>query len=504
MALRELDERPRTDDGSSADRDDHDDRHGGEGPSRREVLEVHHAQTVWVPWTLILLGVWTMLAPVTFGYLTEASWMAPSGGRGAWFSGDTHDEVRAWLMVWSDLVAGALLVVCGWRALKPDRPVSWWAACFIGIWLVFAPVAFWSPVAAGYYSDSIVGLLVIALAILIPGMPNMAMYMQMGPPTPPGWTYNPSSWSQRSILIALGFAGLVVSRYLAAFQLGYIDSVWDPFFGSSSELVLNSDMSHMWPISDAALGAVAYSFEFLMGYMGGPSRWRTMPWMVTIFGILVIPLGLSHIALVMSQPVVVHEWCTLCLVAAAIMLPMIPLEIDEVVAMFQHVRDSKRRGDRDGSLWKIFWLGGRGDASEPDERTPAIADFAERPRDVARASVWGFSVPWTLLVSAVLGLWLLAAPAVFDVAITSGAADIAHLLGAAVVVVAVVSMGEVVRAFRYLAIPLGLAVATLVWIPSAPSGFQLALTVTGLAVAALSWPRGRITEGYGDWDRFVV
>jgi hypothetical protein len=27
-----------------------------------------------------------------------------------------------------------------------------------------------------------------------------------------------------------------------------------------------------------------------MGLMGSPARWRTMPWMVTFFGILVIPL----------------------------------------------------------------------------------------------------------------------------------------------------------------------------------------------------------------------
>ncbi len=82
-------------------------------------------------------------------------------------------------------------------------------------------------------------------------------------------------------MIGLGFAGWVVSRYLAAFQLGYIDRVRDPFFGEGSRLVLNSDLSHAWPISDAGLGAFAYTLEFLMGWMGSPARWRTMPWMVT-------------------------------------------------------------------------------------------------------------------------------------------------------------------------------------------------------------------------------
>lgn len=170
----------------------------------------------------MLLGFWQLLAPFTFGYRNEDLWAVPSGGRGVWFADGTMDELRASLMVWSDVAGGALLVVLGWRAFKPDRPLAWWGACFVGIWLVFAPVVLWSPSAAGFSNDSVVGILVIALTILIPGMPNMPAFMVMGPPTPPGWSYNPSSWPQRSVLIALGFIGMVVSRYLAAYQLGYI------------------------------------------------------------------------------------------------------------------------------------------------------------------------------------------------------------------------------------------------------------------------------------------
>ncbi|HLS32115.1 MAG TPA: vitamin K epoxide reductase family protein, partial [Brevibacterium sp.] len=118
--------------------------------------------------------------------------------------------------------------------------------------------------------------------ILIPGMPNMIVYMKMGPPTPPGWSYNPSSWPQRWIMIVLGFAGLLASRYLAAFQLGYIDTIWEPFFGDGTRQVLNSSMSHSFPVSDAGLGALAFTIELLMSFMGSPKRWRTMPWMVTI------------------------------------------------------------------------------------------------------------------------------------------------------------------------------------------------------------------------------
>ena len=470
------------------------------------MLEAHHRNTLWVPWTLVLLGAWLVAAPFSFGYLNEDLWTFPSGGRGAWFAdSQTYDSLRAALMTWSDVLSGIALVVLGWRALRADRPVTLWAACFVGIWLLLAPVVFWSPTASGFLNDSLVGLLVIALTILIPGMPNMIKFMQMGPPTPPGWSYNPSSWAQRSVLIALGFAGLVVSRYLAAYQLGYIDVVWDPFFGfeSGTQPVLDSSMSHMWPVSDAGVGTVLYSIEFLMGFMGGKSRWRTMPWMVTMFGIVVIPLGLSHIILVMSQPVVVHHFSTAALLAALVMLPMITLTVDEVVAMGQHVRGAVRGHDRGGSAWKVFWLGGQAHGSTPDERTPSIAEAHDRPGSVFRASLWGATAPLHLAAVAGLGVWLLFAPSAFGVDIRSGAADVAHIGGAFVVVVAVIAMAEVVRALRLLGVAAGLGVAALVFLTGPGAGYAAALVVTGLAVAALSVPRGSIHETYGDWHQLT-
>lgn len=488
------------------------DSHGEDGPehgdhaSLEQMLETHHRHTLWIPWTLILLGAWLVAAPFSFGYLSPDLWAVPSGGRGAWLAdSQTYDSLRATLMTWSDVVSGALLGFFGWRMLCPDRPRSAWAACFVGIWLVFAPVVFWSPTASGFLNDSLVGLLVIALTILIPGMPSMIKVMEMGPPTPPGWSYNPSSWPQRCVLIALGFAGLVVSRYLAAYQLGYIDRVWDPFFGfeTGTRPVLDSEMSHMWPISDAALGTAAYSLEFLMGFMGSKARWRTMPWMVTMFGILVIPLGLSHIALVMSQPAVVHHWSTLALLAAAVMLPMITLTVDEVVAMAQHVRQAVRRGDRGGSAWKVFWMGGQAVDSAPDGRTPAMVEAHDRPAAVLRASLWGAAATWNLVVVAALGVWLLFAPAAFGVDIRSGAADVAHIGGAVVIVAGVVAMAEVVRAVRLAGVVAGAGMAALVFMTDAGAGYSAAVVVTGVLVAGLSLPRGEIHETYGQWRRLT-
>jgi hypothetical protein len=63
-------------------------------------------------------------------------------------------------------------------------------------------------------------------------------------------------------------------------------SPWDPFFGDGTRRVLDSDVSRAWTISDAGLGAVSYMLEALSGLMGGKNRWRTMPWMVPMFGVL--------------------------------------------------------------------------------------------------------------------------------------------------------------------------------------------------------------------------
>lgn len=475
---------------------EHQENGGGEHKmDRMMMLKMHHNNTLWIYWTIIILGVWLLVSPLTFSYGKDI--VQPSGGRSLWLS----DSMRVAAMQWSDVISGLLLIILGWRSLTPNRPVSLWLACFVGVWLSFAPLIFWAPNALTYLNGTMVGVLVIALTILIPGMPNMITYMKMGSEMPPGWSYNPSSWPQRWIMIVLGFAGWVVSRYLGAFQMGYIDHVWDPFFGGSTEKVLNSKMSHSLPVSDGALGALAYTFEFLMGWMGSPSRWRTMPWMVTFFGILVIPLGLVHIFLVISQPVVVGEWCTFCLLAAAIMLPMIPLEFDEVIAMGQHMVQAKKRGD---NFWQVFWKGGKPFEKNQDERSPGIMELSKKPLAVYKSSVWGMSCPWTLVLATVLGTVIMFAPSLFGASIENTASNIVHLSGALIIVVSVISMGEIVRRGRFLNILPALALIAGPWlVNNSPLLLNLTSSLIGIAVIALSFPVGKITEMYGSWDKYV-
>lgn len=463
---------------------------------RAQMLHMHHAQTLWIYWLIIILGCWVILSPLTFDYLKNA--VQPSGGRQVWL----HLQARATVMKWSDIITGIVIVILGYRSLTPNRPVSIWLCCGAGVWLSMAPLVFWCPSAVGYLNDTLVGALIIALTVLIPGMPNMIMYMEMGPDQPPGWSYNPSSWPQRWIMIVTGFLGWIVSRYLAAYQLGYLADPYDPFFGNSTVHVLNSAMSQSLPVSDAGLGSFAYTFEFLMGWMGSSARWRTMPWMVTFFGILVIPLGLVHIFLVISQPLTVGYWCTFCLLAAAIMLPMIPLEVDEVIAMVQFMIIKKKQGH---SFWKIFWKGGGIDNGTMDKRSPDIGHFPKARGPVFIASLWGMSFPWTLVLSMCIGIALMFSPAVFGVTIKTPPAMLHHLLGALMVVVAVISMGEVLRAGRYLNLLLGLALAVLVWVvKDVPVGMAVSSTLAGLIIMLLALPRGVIKQQFGSWDKYIV
>ncbi|MGH2604018.1 MAG: vitamin K epoxide reductase family protein, partial [Dehalococcoidia bacterium] len=381
---------------------------------------------LWTNITVASLGLWLVSSPFTFGYNSDR-------------------------MTWNDVISGILLALCAGLALIP-RYDFWgrWGAAFVGVWLQFAPLVFWAPSAVAYVNDTLVGALAVALTILAPMMPGMAHHMEMmkpGPEIPPGWTYNPSTWHQRSPMIGLALVGWFISRYLAAYQLGYTQTVWEPFFGRGTVNVLTSEVSRMWPISDAGLGALAYTIELLMAWMGGKTRWRTMPWMVTFFFILVVPLGLTHIILVILQPVAVGSWCTLCLAAAAVMLVMIPYTIDEVVAMGQFIAWSVRHGK---PFWRTFWVGGTMEGGAPDDRTPTYGAPVQK---MIGPAVWGVTATWTLALSAVLGLWAMLAPWVFGSAGSAAHSD--QVAGALVVTVSVIVMAEVVRVGRFLNTLLG-------------------------------------------------
>jgi len=46
--------------------------------------------------------------------------------------------------------------------------------------------------------------------------------------TPPGWSYNPSAWRERWLLLALAAIGLLAALYTALSQLGVVGAMVDP------------------------------------------------------------------------------------------------------------------------------------------------------------------------------------------------------------------------------------------------------------------------------------
>jgi uncharacterized membrane protein len=117
-------------------------------------------------------------------------------------------------------------------------------------------------------------------------------------------------------------------------------------------VILNSPVSRILPISDAALGALGYLADAVAGAIGGTRRWQTMPWVVVLFGLFVGPLGGISVLLVILQPLLYDSWCTLCLATAVISVVMIGPAMDEVLAALQYLKRQKQAGR---SVWRAFW-----------------------------------------------------------------------------------------------------------------------------------------------------
>jgi uncharacterized membrane protein len=171
--------------------------------------------------------------------------------------------------------------------------------------------------------------------------------------SPPGWSYNPSNWANRLPIIVLASIATIAALYMSAYQFGIIESAWDPFFGAGTERILDSPVSHILPIPDAALGAMAYLADAILGAIGGRDRWRRLPWVVLAFGIVIGPVGAVGVLLVIIQPLLYDTFCTLCLFTALLSVLMIGPAMDEVLATLQHLK----RERRSGRSWRDALLG---------------------------------------------------------------------------------------------------------------------------------------------------
>lgn len=172
--------------------------------------------------------------------------------------------------------------------------------------------------------------------------------MRLGDESP-----NPSAWRERLPVIGLAALGLIVACLLAAFQLGISPALWDPFFGSaSSARVVESPIAHLLPIPDALLGVFGYLADLVTGTAGGRHRWRTRPWLVLLFGLVITGLALVGVLLFLMQALYLHSWCTLCLTSALLSLAVFALGISEPLASLGYLWEIIRAHGQVGlALW---------------------------------------------------------------------------------------------------------------------------------------------------------
>lgn len=427
-----------------------------------------HNKMMWTRFGTVFLGIWLLTCPESFGY--------------------DHLPIK-----YSDWGSGIALIFFGLLSMSFHCRAWIWGGCLVGIWLQFAPLWFWAKDPVIYVNDTLIGILAIAFCVLVPLRPKE---FEIGPQIPKGWTYNPSSWQQRIPVIFFGMVGWFVARYLAAYQLHYTHYVWSPIAGGT-ERVITSMIAHDFPVPDAGLGALAYSLEAIMGAKGGVRRWHTMPWLVVAFGFLVVPLGFVSILLVMSQPIFVGAWCALCLIIACCMLIMLALEVDEVVAVCQYLRQSKKEGK---GFWKTFFKGSAYTQDEKDERTPPVNCSVGK---FIKAMVWGATLPWNLAITAVIGVWLLLGNKLMG--FSGFLSDNTDVMGALIVVFSIISWAEVARALRFINILLAIWLIVGAAVLPGGGGWQIFFAaILGAPVIILSFFKGRkIKESYGKWNKLI-
>jgi uncharacterized membrane protein len=175
----------------------------------------------------------------------------------------------------------------------------------------------------------------------------------------PPWKRNPSSWRERIPICLLAALAFLIASYMALYQWRLIGTVWDPVFGGQTADVLDSEVSEQmrrwFRIPDAALGAIAYLGDLIFGLAGSTRRWQYRPWLVVLFGLDVIPLGIVSAVLVVMQGTVVGAWCFLCLVTAVISLILVALAYDEVWSTLLYLRRVWRKTRSRRVLWDVFW-----------------------------------------------------------------------------------------------------------------------------------------------------
>ncbi|QMT60826.1 vitamin K epoxide reductase family protein [Legionella sp. PC997] len=440
-----------------------------------------YQQNLWGHFLNIGFGIWLITSPASLGY-------------------------TSYPLVLSDIISGSILLLFASLSLSWRLSSARWVCASIGLWLIFAPLIFWAPTAAAYLNDTLIGTLIVGFSIIVrPDLgvaPNAAIE---GPIIPPGWDFSPSSWFQRLPIIILAYIGFFISRYMAAYQLGHIEHVWEPFFvgylpdaKNGTEEIITSSISKAFPVPDAGLGAAVYILEILTGIIGGSNRWRTMPWLVLLFGIMIVPLGIVSITFIVIQPILLNTWCTLCLIAAVAMLIQVPYSFDELIATSSFLW---RRWKAGRPVLKILFVG---DSEEERIHSKKEVDnFEQSPKIILQEMLsGGITLPWNLIGCILIGIWLMFTRITLDT--TGSMANSDHIIGCLIITISITALAEMVRIVRFLNLflALGLFITPFIFNSSVLGIF--ASIVSGTLLFFLSIPRGKVRSSYGAWNKIII
>ena len=100
-----------------------------------------------------------------------------------------------------------------------------------------------------------------------------------GTPSPRKVASNPSTWRRRLPIVAIALLDFVIAGYLALYQAGVLQSVWDPVFETQSQAVLESAVSkafQRWMHFPDAMFQIRMVSSFAPLAMSLPSRLTAM------------------------------------------------------------------------------------------------------------------------------------------------------------------------------------------------------------------------------------
>jgi hypothetical protein len=242
--------------------------------------------------------------------------------------------------------------------------------------------------------------------------------------------------------------------------------------------------------------------EILTGLVGSRMRWRTMPWLVLLFGLMIASLGITSILFIIIQPVIIGTWSTIALIGATAVLLQIPYSLDELLATIQFLH----RRQAAGQNWLRVLFVGDTDEERPAreaKRSEALADEFDRPAGRALQSMLGggVSLPWNLAPAALMGLALLFSRVTLGV--DGALANAHHVIGSLVLTMISVAAAEVARPPRWLNALLGAALIATPFIWEASTLTLVVSVALGLALIVLSIRRGPVRERYGNWSRLI-